>query len=86
MVVSSVAHNRLNRQIYDLNQPFHSRPDPAMPLALVYSSRRLLTEKSSDTAYVFSLVARVETLAIRASVVTATLKGIPGYSHTGISD
>ncbi len=57
-----------------------------MPLALVYSSRRLLTEKSSDTAYVFSLVARVETLAIRASVVTATLKGIPGYSHTGISD
>jgi hypothetical protein len=58
----------------------------AMPLALVYSSRRLLAEKSSDTACEFSLVVRVETLAIRASMVTATLKEIPGYCHTRISE
>ena len=59
---------------------------PAMPLALVYSSRLLLTEKSSATAYEISLVVRTEALTIRASMVTATLKGIRGYRHVGIND
>ena len=57
-----------------------------MPLALVFAPRRLLTEASSATINVSLLAVRTETLMIRASVVTATLKEIPGYHQAGMND
>jgi len=58
----------------------------AMPLALVFTSRLLLTEKSSASINPFALAASTETLTIRATMVTAILKEIQGYSHYGIND
>jgi hypothetical protein len=58
----------------------------AIPLALIFSSQLLLTEKSSVTDDGFSLVMRTEALTIRASLVTAISKEIPSWSHGGIND
>jgi hypothetical protein len=57
-----------------------------MPLALVFTSRRLLTETSSLTSRPFTWAVRTESLTLRASMVTATLKKIPGYGHCAIHD
>jgi hypothetical protein len=57
-----------------------------MPLALIFSSRRLLTEKSSVSGNGFSPVIRTETLTIRATLVTPIPKEIEGYIHGGIND
>lgn len=64
-------------------------PDPspqALPLALVFPSRLLLTEKSSVTAKFSSTDVKTETLKIRATMVTTILKDIPGYRHYGINE
>jgi len=58
----------------------------AMPLALIFSSRLLLTEKSSVSDIGFALAARTETLNIRATLVTPVLQEIRGYSHFGINE
>jgi hypothetical protein len=58
----------------------------AIPLALIFSSRLLLTETSSVQDDVSSFALRTETLTIRASHVTSILKGIPGYRHGGINE
>ena len=58
----------------------------AMPLALIFSSRLLLTEKSSGADDGSSSDLRTETLTIRATLVTPILKAIPGYSHWGINE
>ena len=58
----------------------------AMPLALIFTSRLLLTEKSSAARDAFSSGLGTETLTIRATVVTQTLKEIRGYDHHGIND
>jgi hypothetical protein len=58
----------------------------AMPLALIFSSRLLLTEKSSVTDDPLSSDVRTETLAIRATLVTPILREIQGWSHGGIND
>jgi hypothetical protein len=58
----------------------------AMPLALIFTSRLLLTEKSSATRDAFSSGLGTETLTIRATMVTRTLKEIRGYNHYGIND
>jgi hypothetical protein len=57
-----------------------------MPSALIFSSRLLLTEKSSAANDGYSLALRTESLTIRATLVTPILKEIPGYSHGGIND
>ena len=53
----------------------------AMPLALIFSSQLMLTEKASVKDDGFSAVIRSETLTIRATLVTPILKDIPGYHH-----
>jgi hypothetical protein len=58
----------------------------AMPLALIFSSQLMLTEKASVKDDGFSAVIRSETLTIRATLVTPILKDIPGYHHGGIND
>jgi len=57
-----------------------------MPLALIFSSRRLLTERSSVVDNGFSSVIRTETLTVRATLITPILKEIQGYIHGGIND
>jgi hypothetical protein len=58
----------------------------AVPLALIFTSRLLLTEKSSVIRDVFSSGLRTETLTRRASLVSQTLKEIRGFTHGGIND
>jgi hypothetical protein len=58
----------------------------AMPMALIFSSRLLLAEKSSVTDDGFSSDVRTEALTIRATLETKLLKEIPGYSHWGINE
>jgi len=58
----------------------------AMPLALIFSSQLMLTEKASVKDDGFSAVIRSETLTMRATFVTPVLREIPGYSHGGIND
>ena len=58
----------------------------ALPLALIFSSRLLLAEKSSVADDGYPLALRTESLTIRATLVTPILKEIPGYSHGGIND
>jgi hypothetical protein len=57
-----------------------------LPLALIFSSRLLLTEKSSVTDDGLSSDMRTETLTIRATLVTPILQEIQGWSHGGIND
>jgi len=57
-----------------------------MPLALIFTSRLLLTEISSATRDAFSSGLGTETLTIRATMVTQTLKEIRGYNHYGINE
>ena len=58
----------------------------AMPMALIFSSRLLLAEKSSVTDDGFPSDMRTETLTIRATLVTPILQEIRGWSHGGIND
>jgi len=53
---------------------------------LVFSSRRLLTEKSSITVNPFLLDERTETLTIHATMTTVLTAGIQGHSHFGLND
>jgi hypothetical protein len=57
-----------------------------MPLALIFSSRLLLTERASVNNNEFSEITKTETLTMRATFVTPVLREIPGYSHGGIND
>jgi hypothetical protein len=59
---------------------------PAMPLALIFNSRLLLTEKSMGLGKPISSTFRLETHLLRASTVTTILKDIQGYNHYGIND
>jgi len=51
---------------------------------LVFSSQRLLTEKSSVTVNPFLLDAETETLTVRATLMTVIMKNIPGYGYHGL--
>jgi hypothetical protein len=57
-----------------------------MPLALIFTSRLLLTEKSLVMASPHSLNLERESISIRAATVTAALKEIHGYDHSGLND
>jgi len=57
-----------------------------MPLALIYTSRLLLTEKSSAGIDGYSLSLTAEIHTIRATMATSILKKIPGCSHSGRND
>jgi hypothetical protein len=67
--------------------PHAISPTPQeLPVALIYSSQLMLTEKSSIGDDMSSFAPRRETLTIRATHVTSILKGIPGYRHGGINE
>ena len=53
---------------------------------LVFSSRRLLPEKSSVTVNSFLLDGDTETLTVRATLMTLIMKNIPGYGYHGLGD
>ncbi len=57
-----------------------------MPMAMIFSTKLLLTEKSSGTVTSSSASNQRESLTIRATKLTATLKGIPGYNHGGLNE
>jgi len=53
---------------------------------LVFSSRRLLPEKSSVTINSFLLDGDTEALTVRANLMTVIMKNIPGYGYHGLGD
>jgi len=57
-----------------------------MPLALMFTTRLMLSESSSVTNDRFPMTIGVETLTVRATLITQILKEIPGYNHGGIHD
>jgi hypothetical protein len=57
-----------------------------MPLALMFTTRLMLTENASVTNHRFPMTVGLETLTIRATLITQILKEIPGYNHGGIND
>lgn len=67
--------------------PQAARPTrQAQPLALTFTAPLLLAENARVAPAAFALGVRVETLVIRATLVTMTLRQIPGYRHFGIND
>jgi hypothetical protein len=58
----------------------------AMPRALIFTSRLLLTEKSVSLGQPVASAFSRETHRLRASTVTTILKDIQGYDHYGIND
>ena len=58
----------------------------AVPLALIFTSRLLLTEKSSITGDGDLSGSSEASRTIRATLVTPVLKGVQGYRHGGIND
>lgn len=59
---------------------------PALPAALIFSTRLLLTQKSSVTRPARLDDRPPETYTFRATKLTAILKGIPGYNHDGLNE
>jgi hypothetical protein len=58
----------------------------ATPLALMFKSQLLLTEKSSVTIQSSSANERTEIRVARAALLTAFYKADPNYIHYGIND
>jgi hypothetical protein len=58
----------------------------AMPVAVVFSTKLLLTEKSSVAVSSNSPDSQRKSLAFRATKLTTVLKGIPGYHHGGLNE
>ena len=58
----------------------------AMPVALTFSARVLLVEKTSTTVTVDYSGNQKESQNQRATKLTALLKSIPGYNHGGINE
>jgi hypothetical protein len=62
-----------------------SKPNPPQRL-LVYTSRRLLTEKSSVTMRSFLLGEQTDTLTVHAIMATVFTTGIQGHNPCGLND
>jgi hypothetical protein len=58
----------------------------AMPLSLIFSSRLLLTEKSSASNNGLVMATRAETLTFCAARATPVFQEMYGYSHFGINE
>jgi len=58
----------------------------ALPVAMVFSSQLLLTQKSSASRKTGSDDKSAESFTVRATALTAILKGIPGYNHDGLNE
>jgi hypothetical protein len=61
----------------------------AIPVALVFSKQLLIAQKStmeSKTDNQNGQNAGVDSFTMRATRLTAILKGIPGYNHGGLNE
>ena len=58
----------------------------AMPVAMVFSTKMLLTQTASDPPETENPDGKADTLTIRATQMTTILKSIPGYSHGGLNE
>jgi hypothetical protein len=59
---------------------------PAKPVAVVLSTQLLLTQKSSATLKFVKVDGLMESLKIRATLLTPVLLEIRGYRHGGLND
>lgn len=58
----------------------------ALPVAMVFSTKMLLTQASADPPETENADGNPDTLTIRATQMTTILKSIPGYSHGGLNE
>jgi hypothetical protein len=58
----------------------------AMPVAMVFSTKMLLTQTSADPPETENPDGKPDALTVRATCLTAILKNIPGYSHGGLNE
>jgi hypothetical protein len=58
----------------------------SLPVAMVFTRRLLLTEKSSVTAAPAPSEAIIDDLTKRATEITVILKEIRGYYHGGLNE
>jgi hypothetical protein len=58
----------------------------ALPVAMAFSRRLLLTCKSPITATASAVDVKIKTIESRANKMTETLRGIEGYRHGGLND
>ncbi len=58
----------------------------AVPVALIFSQRLLLTQKSQTEKPVAVQEVETESYTFRATRLTSILKGIPGYNHGGLNE
>jgi hypothetical protein len=70
----------------DTSNPTIRPSHPAMPLCLIFSSRLLLTEKSSVENDNYSIPVRTVTFTIRGTVAAPIREEIRGHRHGGIND
>jgi hypothetical protein len=59
---------------------------PAPPLALIFSARLLLAEKSAAEDRELTSEIWTENFNLRATLVTPLLKEMQGYRHGGLND
>jgi len=59
---------------------------PVLPVAMVFSTKMLLTQTASGPPEADNMSIEPETLTIRATKLTTILSGIPGYSHGGLNE
>ena len=58
----------------------------SIPIAMLFSKQLLLTQKSSVALKSDPGGGSIETYTVRATKMTAILKGIPGYNHGGLNE
>ena len=58
----------------------------AMPVAMVFSTQQSLTQKAPVKRTTGSPDEQAESHSVRATKMTAILKGIPGYNHDGLNE
>ena len=77
--------SKISQVMEPVNAPSQCKPNPNQSM-LAFSSRRLLTEKSSVTVNPFLSNVEMETLTLRATTVTTIMAEIPGYRHFRINE
>ncbi|MEI7534922.1 MAG: hypothetical protein WCK57_11185 [Verrucomicrobiae bacterium] len=61
-------------------------PPEATVVAMLFSTRRLLAERSLTSARSDSIEKTGLTFTVRATKITTTLRSIEGYSHGGLNE
>jgi hypothetical protein len=79
----------MKNRISKVAEPAGAAPQlkpPANQKMLIFSARRLLTEKCSITVSSFRLDEQPVAIMIQARMETGLMNGVSGYSHYGIND